>query len=763
MERDWISYGRRPLGVIAAALIVGCSLFGISRTADQLSNFIRLTPSTVLTRLTEFLATPTANLATVDDMPTSSLPSGAAAAAAPGTTTMIMPTQTTTTSSNALPSLIGGDALLRTQQQGGGPTSTQQGTPQLQEGEKDDTLTVPPSFRKPLRRYADLTIQQQNNNDSHWTGVHHESSNNNDSSSSSITSEGELQQLASMYYELVAEAKDSMPATPERCKKWRSFLERHCKFHNLDTSRLLQEGGEEEQQQAEEEDEEEYEEEEVIPTMSENAATQQAQPNSSSSAELTLTPATQAADGSEQQPPRRRRRRLPAATPLHQLTFEDMCRLEQLSPKRQLEILGLPYAVLNHTPVPPALLRAAVAAAAKREEEENAAAVTVAAKHEKEDSHPNATIAATSNNNNNNGNVTTLADDDDDDEDETDEFNFDASTKKKSNTKLSSNSSAPATAPTQPHHHHEEEAVPPLTAQQAMLRELLKADSSIRDFEQTIAVKSVFEEAEDDDDDGEGPKHKKTKKEEGTPTVSTTTTTTLSQQQPPPTSSAAAAAALELLDDPTVDDGAVRPLSSPWETVRMPHYLVDTTRDLEDYIDFDNESRILRMQAALRNAANPEQWKRGAKLFQEYLRKRAAIDDPFLDDELLFQSSGEGRVGGSSSSSLVPAKRRTKRRRETIHVHATVEDAVARALRGKGASTMNLSQLHVLVPGLQDEADVHEEAVSGGRRRSAGVAVGADGGVGAMLLGTQEGGSGGAAGDQLMLEDQFEEVADDWY
>lgn len=39
--------------------------------------------------------------------------------------------------------------------------------------------------------------------------------------------------MRSLYFQLVGEAKVSAPATPERCQRWRFFIEEHCRLHNL--------------------------------------------------------------------------------------------------------------------------------------------------------------------------------------------------------------------------------------------------------------------------------------------------------------------------------------------------------------------------------------------------------------------------------------------------------------------------------------------------------------------------------------------------
>ncbi|KAG5502773.1 hypothetical protein JKF63_04540 [Porcisia hertigi] len=67
MQDDWISCGRRPMGVCAAALLVACYVFGIRRTPEQVCGMVRLTSNTISKRLTEFAATPTARLESIDN------------------------------------------------------------------------------------------------------------------------------------------------------------------------------------------------------------------------------------------------------------------------------------------------------------------------------------------------------------------------------------------------------------------------------------------------------------------------------------------------------------------------------------------------------------------------------------------------------------------------------------------------------------------------------------------------------------------------
>ena len=66
MRDDWIGYGRQPLGLCAAALIVACNVFGVPRSPDELCGMVRLSGFTIAKRLDEFLATPTAELLDID-------------------------------------------------------------------------------------------------------------------------------------------------------------------------------------------------------------------------------------------------------------------------------------------------------------------------------------------------------------------------------------------------------------------------------------------------------------------------------------------------------------------------------------------------------------------------------------------------------------------------------------------------------------------------------------------------------------------------
>lgn len=137
MRDDWIQYGRRPLGVVAAALIVSCNVFNVERTPEQLCGMVRLSSSTVQKRLIEFLATPAASLSSIDDY-------------------------------------------------------------------EAQNSTKPPCYV-----FSEGAQKHRSADD-------------------------ELRELAAVYYELVAEAKLSLPATEERCAKWRTFITRHCQLNNVE-------------------------------------------------------------------------------------------------------------------------------------------------------------------------------------------------------------------------------------------------------------------------------------------------------------------------------------------------------------------------------------------------------------------------------------------------------------------------------------------------------------------------------------------------
>lgn len=148
MRDDWIACGRRPMGVCTAALLVGCYVFNVPRTPEQVCGMARLTSNTISKRLIEFSATPAAELQSIDDY-------------------------------------------------------------------QPSNATLPPAFTDSSRKSTEEDMG------------------------------AEMRELSALYYELVAEAKLSTPATEDRCVKWRRFLEKHCELEqqepseaNLDLRRL---------------------------------------------------------------------------------------------------------------------------------------------------------------------------------------------------------------------------------------------------------------------------------------------------------------------------------------------------------------------------------------------------------------------------------------------------------------------------------------------------------------------------------------------
>ena len=62
MKRDWINTGRRPSGVCAAALILSARLHGFKRSNEEVARVVHICEATLIKRLGEFGATPSANL-----------------------------------------------------------------------------------------------------------------------------------------------------------------------------------------------------------------------------------------------------------------------------------------------------------------------------------------------------------------------------------------------------------------------------------------------------------------------------------------------------------------------------------------------------------------------------------------------------------------------------------------------------------------------------------------------------------------------------
>ncbi|KAK8814288.1 hypothetical protein WA158_008150 [Blastocystis sp. Blastoise] len=62
MQRDWIVRGRRPLGIIAASLLLAARMHGFERTKKQILSMVKICDSTINKRLAEFSNTVAGNL-----------------------------------------------------------------------------------------------------------------------------------------------------------------------------------------------------------------------------------------------------------------------------------------------------------------------------------------------------------------------------------------------------------------------------------------------------------------------------------------------------------------------------------------------------------------------------------------------------------------------------------------------------------------------------------------------------------------------------
>ncbi|GAB5354293.1 hypothetical protein AAMO2058_000106500 [Amorphochlora amoebiformis] len=62
MKRDWMTVGRKPSGICAAALIIAARIHGFRRSTEEVRKVVRVAPSTVAKRLKEFSETPTSQL-----------------------------------------------------------------------------------------------------------------------------------------------------------------------------------------------------------------------------------------------------------------------------------------------------------------------------------------------------------------------------------------------------------------------------------------------------------------------------------------------------------------------------------------------------------------------------------------------------------------------------------------------------------------------------------------------------------------------------
>ncbi|KAF8283942.1 transcription factor [Trypanosoma cruzi] len=116
-----------------------------------------------------------------------------------------------------------------------------------------------------------------------------------------------------------------------------------------------------------------------------------------------------------------------------------------------------------------------------------------------------------------------------------------------------------------------------------------------------------------------------------------------------------------------------RRFALPWEFIILQDPALEDTTDLDLYLVLDNEERLRRRKVG--EALYKEDWDLGRARTKEEIEK--------LED---FRTS-------------------RKRRREPIKEHATVQDALTRALRGRGAGSVNVSQIDELVPGLVSKFD----------------------------------------------------------
>ncbi|EKF32070.1 hypothetical protein MOQ_004090 [Trypanosoma cruzi marinkellei] len=116
-----------------------------------------------------------------------------------------------------------------------------------------------------------------------------------------------------------------------------------------------------------------------------------------------------------------------------------------------------------------------------------------------------------------------------------------------------------------------------------------------------------------------------------------------------------------------------RRLALPWEFIILQDPALEDTTDLDLYLVLDNEERLRRRKVG--EALYKEDWDLGRARTTEEIEK--------LED----------------------SRTSRKRRREPIKEHATVQDALTRALRGRGAGSVNVSQIDELVPGLVSKFD----------------------------------------------------------
>nr|CCC52548.1 putative transcription factor, fragment [Trypanosoma vivax Y486] len=116
-----------------------------------------------------------------------------------------------------------------------------------------------------------------------------------------------------------------------------------------------------------------------------------------------------------------------------------------------------------------------------------------------------------------------------------------------------------------------------------------------------------------------------------------------------------------------------RRFALPWEFIVLQDPEKEDCTDLELYMVLDNEERIRRQKVNV--ALYGDSWDLGKPRTREEMER------------------------------LEESRTTRKRQRQLIGEHATVEDALTRALRGRGAATVNVSYINELVPGLESRIE----------------------------------------------------------
>lgn len=62
MKRDWMCHGRRPTGLVGAAILIAARYHGFKRTTNQIVQTVHVCDETIRKRLVEFKQTPVAKL-----------------------------------------------------------------------------------------------------------------------------------------------------------------------------------------------------------------------------------------------------------------------------------------------------------------------------------------------------------------------------------------------------------------------------------------------------------------------------------------------------------------------------------------------------------------------------------------------------------------------------------------------------------------------------------------------------------------------------